>query len=174
MAGLIKQFDNMEPVKEPGTDAIVANNPNRYIDDDETFRARVHSLFNRIDRDKDYNLTSTELTRSVTHIHRPALARTARRDSKRENLLLIRYINDLDDPSIKVPSNLDFQFQKYDTNGNGTIDKDELAGLIRGLGLEDMVPNTEEVRSVLMLLCISLPRTTSNHADTVSPIQCLS
>ena len=51
----------------------------------------------------------------------------------------------LTDDSIKMPTNMDFQFKKYDTNSNGSVDKDELAGLIRGLGLEDMVPGIEEV-----------------------------
>lgn len=37
------------------------------------------------------------------------------------------------------------KFNLYDTNGNGTIDRDELAGLIRALDLEKYVPTVEEL-----------------------------
>ena len=60
------------------------------------------------------------------------------------SLVLHSFIASLNDDAVKMPTNLEFQFKKYDTNGNGTIDKDELAGLIRGLGLEDMVPSIED------------------------------
>lgn len=76
-----------------------------------------------------------------------------------------RYIDGLDDDSISAPENLDFQFKKYDSNSNGTIDKDELAGLIRGLGLEDMVPSIEEVREFGQEACHVRARST-NGAHT--------
>lgn len=37
------------------------------------------------------------------------------------------------------------KFQQYDTNDNGTIDRDELAGLLRALNLEKYVPSAAEI-----------------------------
>jgi hypothetical protein len=39
------------------------------------------------------------------------------------------------------------KFRQYDTNGNGTIDRDELAGLLRALNLEKYVPSAEEIEA---------------------------
>lgn len=39
------------------------------------------------------------------------------------------------------------KFRQYDTNGNGTIDRDELAGLLRALNLEKYVPTAEEIEA---------------------------
>lgn len=36
------------------------------------------------------------------------------------------------------------RFEEYDTNGNGTCDPDELVGVIRAMGLLDIVPGAEE------------------------------
>ena len=57
----MKGFEKLEPVTADDG-KIEAYNPDRYIDDDEIFRARVHSLFNRFDKDKDHFITPEEFT----------------------------------------------------------------------------------------------------------------
>jgi hypothetical protein len=49
------QFDNLMQVPEE------AYHPDRYVDADDTFRARVFALFSMIDRDKDLNLSVHEI-----------------------------------------------------------------------------------------------------------------
>ena len=96
------------------TGTSVAYHPERYIDSDDSYRARIHALFAMIDRDADLTLTAEEFAKFLTK------------------------------QGVDVPANLEEEFVKYDTNGNGTIDNDELAGAVRGLGLDDIVPDVEE------------------------------
>lgn len=96
------------------TGSSVAYHPDRYIDDDEQHRARIFALFAMIDRDADLTLTAEEFSKYLVK------------------------------NGVSVPADLEGQFKKYDTNGNGTIDNDELAGVVRGLGLDEIVPGPEE------------------------------
>ena len=120
LKGIMTQFQNLEEVKTidaAGEERTLAYNPDRYIDEDEQFRACCFALFAMVDRDMDLCLTA------------PEFAKFLRNRS----------------PSIEVDfGQLQEAFIKYDTNGNGTIDRDELAGVIRGLKLEELVPDQEE------------------------------
>jgi len=108
LQGIVSQFQNVEQV--PG----VSGNPDRYIDDDDDFRARVFALFAMIDRDHDLAVTAVEFAKYLTG------------------------------KGVEPPADLERQFEKFDTNGNGTLDKDELAGAIKGLRLESVVPSQED------------------------------
>lgn len=92
----------------------VAYHPDRYVDADDSFRAQIKALFAMIDRDNDLTLDAEEFSKFL---------------SKK---------------GVDIPANLEEQFVKYDTNGNGTIDDDELAGVVKGLGLSQIVPSPEE------------------------------
>ena len=119
------QFEQLEEVTEidrNGDEKTVAYNPDRYIDDDDEFRARVFALFAMIDKDHDLCLTPDEFK---------------------------KYLRNLE-PPIAEPALLEESFQKYDTNGNGTIDRDELAGVVRGLGMLDLVPDQETAAVYMM------------------------
>lgn len=96
------------------TGSTVAYHPDRYIDPDDRYRACIHALFAMIDRDSDLTLGAAEFSK-----------------------FLIK-------KGQSVPADLEAQFAKYDTNGNGTIDNDEFAGVVKGLGLDDLVPDAEE------------------------------
>jgi Ca2+-binding EF-hand superfamily protein len=114
LKGIIASFDQVEQAFDNATGNSVAYHPDRYIDSDEIYRARIYALFAMIDRDSDLTLDSTEFAKFLTK------------------------------KGVAVPADLDAQFVKYDTNGNGTIDNDELAGVVKGLGLDEIVPDTEE------------------------------
>ena len=119
------QFDLLEEVTEinaQGEEKTVAYNPERYIDDDDEFRARVFALFAMIDKDHDLCLTADEFSKFLRNM----------------------------DPPKETPALLEESFAKYDTNGNGTIDRDELAGVVRGLGLLDIVPDQETAAVYMM------------------------
>ena len=127
LKGIIAQFDLLEQVTEinrQGVEVTVAYNPERYIDDDDEFRARVFALFAMIDKDHDLCLTPAEFKKFLRN----------------------------QDPPIEEPQLLEESFAKYDTNGNGTIDRDELAGVVRGLGLLDLVPDQETAAVFMMKL----------------------
>jgi len=119
------QFETLEEVVEidsQGESKTVAYNPDRYVDDDDEFRARVFALFAMIDKDHDLCLTAEEFKKFLRN----------------------------QDPPMDEPGLLEESFQKYDTNGNGTIDRDELAGVVRGLGLLDLVPDQETAAVYMM------------------------
>ena len=125
LKGIIAQFEGLAPVEEidsSGDTKVVAYNEDRYIDDDDDFRARVFALFAMIDKDHDLCLTPDEFSKFLRN----------------------------QTPPVDVPSLLSESFAKYDTNGNGTIDRDELAGVVRGLGLLDLVPD-QEVAAVYIM-----------------------
>merc|ERR1719223_1020173 len=66
LKGIMAQFDLLEEVVEidaQGEEKTVAYNPERYIDDDDEFRARVFALFAMIDKDHDLCITPTEFTK---------------------------------------------------------------------------------------------------------------
>jgi Ca2+-binding EF-hand superfamily protein len=92
-----------------------AFHPDRYIDPDDELRARVFSLFKRIDRNGDHNVDVDEfsdyLEERGKHVKRSALMQ---------------------------------RFDEYDTHGNGTCDPDELVGVIRSMDMFDIVPSAEE------------------------------
>jgi predicted PurR-regulated permease PerM/Ca2+-binding EF-hand superfamily protein len=108
LKGIMSTFETLEEV--PG----VAYNPERYIDSDDEYRARIHALFAMIDRDHDLTLDAAEFAKFLTH------------------------------KGVEPPRDLERQFEKFDTNGNGTIDKDELAGVVKGMRLDEIVPSAEE------------------------------
>jgi hypothetical protein len=114
LKGIISTFDQLEQVVDERTGNSVAYHPDRYIDSDDSFRAQIKALFAMIDRDHDLTLDAEEFAKFLTK------------------------------KGVDVPANLEEQFVKYDTNGNGTIDDDELAGVVKGLGLLDIVPSPEE------------------------------
>ena len=108
LMGIIRQVKQMKPVEGE------AFHPDRYVDEDEEFRARTYALFAMIDRNKDLNLDAAEFAKF------------------------------LDKQGVDVPSNLEDKMKEFDTNGNGTVDKDELAGVIKGLNLQDIVPSIDD------------------------------
>jgi len=127
LKGIMATFNLLEEVKEidaAGEEKTVAYNPDRYIDDDDDFRARVFALFAMIDKDHDLCITTTEFSKYLKNLQPP-----------------------VDEPALLAES-----FLKYDTNGNGTIDRDELAGVVRGLGLLDIVPDQEAAAVYMMKL----------------------
>ena len=113
LKGIIASFDQVEQVKDFDGNSV-AYHPDRYIDSDEQYRARIYALFAMIDRDTDLTLTADEFAKFLRN------------------------------KEVDVPANLEEEFVKYDTNGNGTIDNDELAGVVRGLGLDEIVPDADE------------------------------
>ena len=125
MKGIISTFDQLEQVVDEQTGNSVAYHPDRYIDSDDSFRAQIKALFAMIDRDKDLTLDAEEFAKFLTK------------------------------KGVDVPANLEEQFVKYDTNGNDTIDDDELAGVVKGLGLSDIVPSPEEA-ALYMVRTLSL------------------
>jgi len=108
LKGIMATFEEVEEI--PG----VAFAPDRYVDDDDEYRARIYALFAMIDTKHHVTLTADEFAKYLKLKDR------------------------------EVPENLESQFEKFDTNGNGTLDKDELAGAVKGLRLEDLVPSAEE------------------------------
>ena len=92
-----------------------AFHPDRYIDADDELRARVFSLFKRIDRNGDHNVDLNEFSDYLEQ----------RGKNVKKSVLMQR-------------------FDEYDTHGNGTCDPDELVGVIRSMDLLDIVPSAEE------------------------------
>jgi hypothetical protein len=114
LKGIISTFEQLEQVVDDATGKGVAYHPDRYVDADDSFRAQIKALFAMIDRDNDLTLDAEEFGKFLTK------------------------------KGVDVPANLEEQFVKFDTNGNGTIDDDELAGVVKGLGLSEIVPSPEE------------------------------
>ena len=111
LQGIISNFAKIKPI----TGAEAAFHPDRYIEKDEALRARVFSLFSRIEKDGDKVLDYLELADYL--------------DSKGEQL-----------PRPQVEA----AFKEHDTNGQGTCDADELVGVLRSLDLLRIVPSVEE------------------------------
>ena len=99
-----------------------AYHPDRYVDPDEEFRMCCFALFSEIDRSKDLNISLTEMDRWIS-------ARGL---------------------ESQVPSDWKAQFAQYDTNGNGTIDRDECCGLIKAMNMEKLVPSKDEAQIILI------------------------
>ena len=65
------QFETLEEVVEidsQGESKTVAYNPDRYVDDDDEFRARVFALFAMIDKDHDLCLTAEEFKKFLRKV----------------------------------------------------------------------------------------------------------
>ena len=95
----------------------IAYHPDRYVDKDDEFRGQVATIFEEIDRNRDENISYMEFLAWWKRKYK-ALGK----EFDGENLSESRT-----------------QFAAYDTNENGTIDVDELGGLLRALALEDLI-----------------------------------
>lgn len=118
LAGLVSNFGAIQQVMNESGETT-AFHPDRYIDEDDDIRARVFSLFKRIDRNGDQVLDIEEFSDYLED------------QGKVINLDFSRRI-------------LEERFEEYDTNGNGTCDPDELVGVIRAMGMFDIIPSVEE------------------------------
>ena len=105
----------------------VAYHPDRFIDEDPEFRAKVHQTFDEIDRNGDHHITYMELLKWWKGKNKETGG-----DKLTEEMI----------------HSASSKFHEFDTNENGTIDKDELCGLIRSLNLESLLSGVEEAEIV--------------------------
>jgi Ca2+-binding EF-hand superfamily protein len=114
LQGIISNFGKIvqKTAQEGGSEAF---HPDRYIDEDDELRARVFSLFKRIDTNGDHTLDIDEFNDYLEK----------RGKTVKRSVLIQR-------------------FEEYDTHGNGTVDPDELVGVIRAMYLFEIVPSAEE------------------------------
>eukprot|EP01043_Picozoa_sp_COSAG02_P003812 COSAG02_NODE_96_length_37408_cov_9.762604_8_plen_3626_part_00 len=104
----------------------VAYHPDRYIDPEDEMRARCWALFEEIDSNHDHSISYMEFIKwwktkdKEEHHGQATLSDDVLRQSQEK-------------------------FTAFDSNNNGAIDRDELAGLIRALDLEKYVPSAAEL-----------------------------
>jgi Ca2+-binding EF-hand superfamily protein len=106
----------------------MAAHPERYIEEDPVYRARVHATFNEIDSDHDLAVTWDEFWTWLGAKYKVVGDHAGSQKSDSQNMADAR-----------------LAFHQMDTNNNGTIDQDELAGILQLLGLQDFVVPPEVV-----------------------------
>lgn len=120
LAAMMAQFADSKHIEG------VAYHPDRYVDPNDEMRARCWALFEEIDGNHDNHISYMEFIKwwkskdKEEHHGQATLSDDVLRQSQEK-------------------------FTTFDSNGNGTIDRDELAGLIRALDLEKYVPTAEEL-----------------------------
>ena len=120
LAALMAQFADTRHI------AGVAYHPDRYIDPDDEMRARCWALFEEIDGNHDNFISYMEFMGwwkrmdKAEHHGKSTISDDVLRESQ-------------------------IKFTAFDANGNGSIDRDELAGLIRALDLEKYVPSADDL-----------------------------
>lgn len=102
--------------------------PERYIDDDDELRARCWVLFDTIDSNSDNEISYIEM-----------INWWKRKDKETNGHVTI---------SDEVLMETRTKFRQYDTNDSGSIDRDELAGLLRALHLEKYIPPVAEIENM--------------------------
>lgn len=120
LAAMMAQFADQKHIDG------VAYHPDRYVDPEDEMRARCWMLFEEIDGNHD------------NHISYMEFIKWWKSKDKEEN----HGKSTLSDEVLRQSQE---KFTAFDSNGNGTIDRDELAGLIRALDLEKYVPTTAEL-----------------------------
>ena len=104
----------------------VGYHPDRYVDHDDEFRARVWTVFDEIDGNHDHHITYIEFISWW----------------KKKDKELHHGKSQITDEQLVESQK---KFQEFDSNDNGTIDRDELAGLLRALDLLDLVPTMDDL-----------------------------
>jgi hypothetical protein len=120
LAAMMAQFADARQING------VAYHPDRYVDPEDEMRARCWALFEEIDGNHDNHISYIEFINwwkrmdKEEHHGQSTLSDDVLRESQEK-------------------------FQSFDSNDNGTIDRDELAGLIRALDLEKFVPSASDL-----------------------------
>jgi Ca2+-binding EF-hand superfamily protein len=104
----------------------VCYHPDRYVDPDDEMRARCWGVFEEIDSNHDNFISFIEF-----------VGWWKRKDKEEHHGQ-----STISDETLQKAQK---QFTGYDSNSNGGIDRDELAGLLRGLDLLKYVPTADEL-----------------------------
>lgn len=122
LAAIMAQWSDLRPI--PG----VAYHPDRYVDPDDEFRARVWATFDKIDANNDQEISYIEF---INWWKKQDKAAHGGHTSITDDVLM----------------NTRAKFREFDTNQSCAIDRDELAGLLRAMSLEKYVESAEAVEA---------------------------
>lgn len=127
----------------------VSGHPDRYIDDDEDFRARVWFTFDEIARGAE-TISFIKFTRSV-HLKLNIVSKMLLNTLVVTAFSWWRKKNKQNKASVKLTDEMlnvaQKKFTEFDTNHRSALDRDELAGLLRSLHLESLVTKEAEIEN---------------------------